>query len=405
MKTISKYAITFSVFIRMIVFTVYASFFIQCEIFDLPTDPEPIIISKNGSYHIKGKDKVAYIEVKPGVTADITLSNVHIKRELGYACAFSIEGSDVTLNLEGSNSFSGGFDTPGIELLGGSLTINGPGKLEATGNAGGAGIGGGGIRGKDFDQLVSIITINSGTIIANGGRVGAGIGAGYYSSGDTTFVIINGGHITANGSEYGDGIGFGYGASSVYIMINEGTVYADGVQGEKFGNGRSGSSGIMGNRIIINGGCVTAIGGKKSYDDSFQHSIYCSADPIQISGGMVIAASDGIAYSFITNGNSIVFNNRNKDDYYSLPETEAPSIHLMSPEVAIDPNGNITLNTNLTVPPGSTLTIPPGCTFTLAKEITLSNDGSIMNYGTIDSRNGKITGNITNKGNGKVLLP
>jgi hypothetical protein len=145
-------------------------------------------------------------------------------------------------------------------------------------------------------------------------------------------------------------------------------------------------------------GCVTAIGNDPDYRSIYAREASCT-------GGTIIAASNGILYRSLTiSGNSIVFNNRNAPySFYGDPEVEAPAIHLMNPEAVIDPNGNITLNTNLTVPPGSTLTIPPGSTFTLSEGITLNNEGTVNNYGTVDSRNGRITGNISNKENGKVL--
>jgi hypothetical protein len=392
-------------------------------------DPEPVIISESGIYHIDGeKVNVTYIEVNPGITADITLRNVHIERTGRYECAFSIEKADVTLHLEGSNSFFGGYDTPGIELLGGSLAINGPGTLEATGNAGGAGIGNGGIRGSELNHLESVITIHSGTVIANGGRVGAGIGGGYYSSGNTTSIVVNGGDITARGSEWGDAIGWGYNnTSTIYITINGGTVYADGSRREMF---VSGGYGLRGNGITVNGGLVTAIGYK--YFPGIYNNHRTSSDLFIITGGCVmviddvnnyehssadysiegwrtscsggtIIAANGIQYVGSISGNSIVFNNRDSFSYSNEPEAEEPAILLMKPEIAVDPQGNITLNANLAIPPGSTLTSPPGCTFTLSQGVTLTNGGAVENYGTIDARNGKLAGAaIRNMENGSV---
>ena len=54
--------------------------------------------------------------------------------------------------------------------------------------------------------------INGGTVTAQGGAGGAGIGTGatYYSTNKCSDITINGGAVTATGGMYGAGIGTGY---------------------------------------------------------------------------------------------------------------------------------------------------------------------------------------------------
>ena len=79
-----------------------------------------------------------------------------------------------------------------------SLTIyaqsEGTGALNATGDIGGAGIGGGG---------TNTVTITGGTVTATGGNSSSGIGGG------TNTVTISGGTVTATGGNGGAGIGGG----------------------------------------------------------------------------------------------------------------------------------------------------------------------------------------------------
>ena len=114
-----------------------------------------------------------------------------------------------------------------VVTTGNSLTIfaqsAGTGRLEANGGSISAGIGG------SYSQACGTVTINGGTIVANGDS-GAGIGGGYQQAGGT--VTINGGNVTASGNNSGSGIGGGAGS-------------ATGIGGD----------------VFVYGGTVTAIGG------------------------------------------------------------------------------------------------------------------------------------------------
>ena len=121
-------------------------------------------------------------------------------------------------------------------------------QLIAIGGNQGAGIGGGGFW-QSTDTGSGTITINGGTIVATGGWAGAGIGGGYAGIGGTT--TINGGVVTANGNQTA-GIGGGFARSGGLTTINNGIVSAVG----------SYAAGIEGSQIDINGGTITAMGGR-----------------------------------------------------------------------------------------------------------------------------------------------
>ena len=111
----------------------------------------------------------------------------------------------------------------------------------------------GGGMGKSNGTLI----INSGTIFANGGTdgYGAGIGGGSFGNGGT--ITINGGNIVATGGVNGAGIGGGFGGKGGNITINGGTITATGgTKAAGIGGGFNGNGGT----IIVDGGSVKATG-------------------------------------------------------------------------------------------------------------------------------------------------
>jgi len=108
----------------------------------------------------------------------------------------------VNLTLVGDSILKSGTNRAGLEVPDGSnVTIDGIGSLEAIGASQAAGIGG--ANADYYKGTGGNITVNDGTITANGGAQGAGIGGGYYGHGGN--IIINGGIITANGGVIGGG--------------------------------------------------------------------------------------------------------------------------------------------------------------------------------------------------------
>lgn len=128
--------------------------------------------------------------------------------------AVTVQGNgDVTIELDGDNKLKSGSGNAGLEKnkheSKGTLTIKDDkgkdGSLTAEGGAGGgAGIGGG------VEKTGSNITIQGGTIEAEGGFGGAGIGGGIKSTGSN--IAIQGGTIEAEGGAGAAGIGDGAGA-------------------------------------------------------------------------------------------------------------------------------------------------------------------------------------------------
>lgn len=173
----------------------------------------------------------------------ITLSDVDIADTKGKA-PLSVSGTgDTTIELDGNNSLTGSGWSAGLErneekdsdgnVTSGKLTIQDEdknGSLEATGNYGGAGIGGGNLKNSGE------IEITGGTITATGALDGAGIGGGG-SGGDGT-VTISGGNITARGGTSdnpnaicGAGIGGGGGFGNATVTITGDAVIEEATGG------------------------------------------------------------------------------------------------------------------------------------------------------------------------------
>ena len=111
-----------------------------------------------------------------------------------------------------------------------SLTIYGQpgntGRLIATGDYYGAGIGGGATEnGAKTDA--GTVAINGGTVEVQGGAYGAGIGGAHNKNGGT--VTVNGGIVRAQGGSYSAGIGGGMRGQGGNVKINGGEVTANGV--------------------------------------------------------------------------------------------------------------------------------------------------------------------------------
>ena len=136
--------------------------------------------------------------------------------------AVTVQGDhDAAIELDGANELKSGSHNAGLEKNGhessGKLTIKDDndtkGSLTAEGGKDGAGIGGG------YESGAGNIEITGGTVEAVGGEGAAGIGGGVYGPGRD--IEISGGKVSATGGSYsGDprpgaaGIGDGAGAWS-----------------------------------------------------------------------------------------------------------------------------------------------------------------------------------------------
>ena len=168
-------------------------------------------------------------EVKISIAdgATVTLDGVSINAEgtwkSGNYAGITCLGNATLILKDGSTNTVKGFNWnyPGIYVPdvpeGSTLIIKGgaagTGKLTASSNGYGAGIGGGYDEG-DYEISCGNIEIQGGDITATGGEQAAGIGSGsdFASCGTIT---ISGGTVTANGGSHAAGIGSGSSSGAV----------------------------------------------------------------------------------------------------------------------------------------------------------------------------------------------
>ena len=179
---------------------------------------------KNGEVLTGTLGENVKISVADGATVTLKDVTINGNNNSSYDWAGITCVGSATIILEGENTVKGFYENnPGIYVPEGkTLTIMGSGKLTASSNDYGAGIGGG------YYISCGNIVINSGTINATGGVYAAGIGGGGFASCGN--ITISGGTITAMSYGYGAGIGGGGYASCGNITISGGTVTATGVE-------------------------------------------------------------------------------------------------------------------------------------------------------------------------------
>lgn len=226
--------------------------------------------NEDGDITITGKSDENTVSVKD---ADVTFKDLEIDRSASSTAAdgaaVSVSGNS-SIELDGKNTISSGMGHAGIEKAddNGTMTIkddnNVSGSLTANGGFGGAGIGGGsssisgGGNGSD-------ITISGGNVTANGGTAGAGIGGGdgdaangFNKKSDSTGggrgsnITISGKNtiVNAEGGAEAAGIGGGRSGDADTIEITDSTVISNGHDSD---NGNSGA-GIGGGGVGAGGG-------------------------------------------------------------------------------------------------------------------------------------------------------
>ena len=253
-------------------------------------DTDTVIKSKDSS---TASSNTVTIHADEGKTVNVTLDNVTINVDEGskyaydpnaYKTAVSVTGSGNTnIELNGNNTLTSGYGHAGLEHNktddSGTLTIQDEknddgsakgsasdttGSLTANGGIDGAGIGG-------SDEHDGQVTITGGEITATGGNGAAGIGGG---AGDTDAVggdgdvTISGGTITATGGSLAAGIGGGLdGNGTVIITDGDITAKATGRYGAGIGGGygakpKPSGTLIGGNgTVTISGGTITEASG------------------------------------------------------------------------------------------------------------------------------------------------
>lgn len=245
----------------------------------------------------------------------------------------------------------------------GTITIN---QGDVSGYGGGQASsleGGAGIGGGYNSQSAGHIVINGGTVYADGGSSSAGIG-GANQAGAGADVTITGGNVTALGGEYSAGIGGSMEAFGGVIDIEGGTIDATGGTYASGIGGGGGSFGSSGGTITINNATVTATG---------------SVNGAGIGGGW-----GGVS------------NRQNYGTDLSIgagSTVTASGIRAVGPASAGSTTivGSLSIAGNLIVPTGGNLDIPTLSTATVVAGGLISGDGSVEGAGTIDNH-----GTITN---------
>jgi hypothetical protein len=352
-----------------------------------------------------GRTNVKRIKMATGASATVKLSNVQIDMTNGTGDlpAFDAIGANVTLILEGTNELlahgrAAGLQVPTgatvtIESISGAgspvgtLTVKGGGDVNT--DMGGAGIGGYVVNIPSTEYDAGHITINGGTIDAQGGHSSAGIGGSLGGNGGQ--ITINGGIITAQGggNAGGAGIGGGFNGNGGVITINGGTVTATNAKGTTgsvttlgsaaIGGGIQGGAGV----ITIKGGCVVALNanptetkgsGIDAGDFHNGQNEDGSGSSIAIQGGTVIVnASTGKGIG--TNKGGVV-NITGKPVIFApaiVGQSSDPGNGIFIGSVTINQSmRRIILSTNITIPDGATFTVPTGWTLYGNKLYTIS---------------------------------
>lgn len=245
-------------------------------------DTDTVIKSKDSS---TASSNTVTIHADEGKTVNVTLDNVTINVDEGYEhgydpnaykTAVSVTGSGNTnIELNGNNTLTSGYGHAGLEHNktddSGTLTIQDEknddgsakgsasdttGSLTANGGGRGAGIGG-------SDEHDGQVTITGGEITATGGNGAAGIGGGagdkYAAVGGDGDVTISGGTITATGGSLAAGIGGGLDGNGT-VIITDGDITAKATG--RYGAGIGGGCGEIPKGTLIGGnGTVTISGG------------------------------------------------------------------------------------------------------------------------------------------------
>lgn len=226
----------------------------------LAGDDETYNVSMSNPGATTTKDRIRV--TGSNVTVRLNEVKIDFSNKSQQAAMLINSGASATVDLVGENQLKSGSQCAGLQndnTLKGSLIINSgagdfkgyAGSLDAQGGTVGAGIGGG-------NSHSSVIEIHGGLITATGKNFASGIGGGnpdVVGSGIGN-VIITGGAITANGSHYGAAIGGGYKSEGI-VSISGGTITAYGgdyAPGIGNGNSYEGSEG----KVTITGGSVKA---------------------------------------------------------------------------------------------------------------------------------------------------
>lgn len=339
--------------------------------------------------------------------------------EHGNSCGIYASGA-ITINSGTVNATgeSAGGSSFGIHAYNGTITING-GTVKATsGEAQGDSCG---IFAEDSSfNYQNSVTIHGGTVTATAGDA---VGTGWYSCGIRVEgpITITGGTVNATGKSSKDMSSYGIYAVRA-VTISGGTVTATG--GTAAGGESSGIYAVTSPRfgelkVLIQDATVTATGmactsgissGIFAESNGADIQIAIENSTVTATGGSAAKGSYGIlarttgtdkSADVTIDGNSVVRANTTGDNGKPISgETVNKENGIVFENGKGTVYGSVTLQEDLTVDTGETLTIPDNATLTIPDGVTLTNSGDITNEGTIINsgtlnieQGGTLTGN------------
>ena len=263
------------------------------------------ITLENGKwYYVQGGNiSYSYITVGENATAHLILcdggrltSTIRLRKGSSLSIYGQVDGTGAIV-ANASESEYAGIGT--ITYYDATLNIYG-GTIAANGGSKGAGIG------ASYGQGMPTINILGGKVTATGGAYAAGIGsspigsiaAEYLSQGTIT---IYGGNVEAHGGDLGAGIGGGDDRNGSTTGILGGTVYAyGGNDAAGIGSGQDSYGGTHGGTITISGGHVYAYGndvaaGIGAGEDADMGNITITGGIVEAHGGGGESWANGIA--------------------------------------------------------------------------------------------------------------
>ena len=235
---------------------------------DFEKDTDTVITSKSDKSE-ESKEHTVTIDTSGG-NVDVTFDDLKIDVSDEGKAAVRVEGNgDVTIELDGDNKLKSGGYNAGLEKndheSSGKLTIKDDndtkGSLTAEGGKDGAGIGGG------YESGAGNIEITGGTVEAVGGEGAAGIGGGVYGPGHD--IEISGGKVSATGGDANKNLessrtgaaGIGDGAGTEGVGADTGDEIVPDAPSNPNNIYISGDAEVEAKAGASNGGKTAAIGG------------------------------------------------------------------------------------------------------------------------------------------------
>ena len=248
------------------------------------------VFTVTGDVVITGSTTDNRVVVQSGANVNITLDNASIAPSV--ESPFDMTEATVRLTLVGANTLTSNYaGYPGLNVGNAILFI-----MPSTGSLTTVGSSSAGI-GSSYHPCGTVI-IAGGTVNATGNSGGAGIGGGWQGAGCRTVIV--GGTVNATGDGGGAGIGGSSGGAGGLTVIAGGSVTATGNNGGAGigGGGSLGGAGGAGGMTVITGGTVSATGGNGTYGGGAGIGGGSGRNPVGGAGG--VSGAGGV--TIITGG-------------------------------------------------------------------------------------------------------